>query len=255
MSPRRRHVLRGRRPPGGTRASRSLTPTRHVSRSPRGRTIPRSRRSSVSPRRRHVLRGRHSPGGTRASRSLTPTRHVSRSPSGRTVPRSPRTGRRLIGRPSTRRSLSTSPSRSRSRYRDRYGRESRSTRTPTTRYERSRSVTPTGRRSASLTPPGTRRRSRSPRGTRRGAGRRSRSYTLTPSRSITPSSTRSLRRPPPTQPTTTVLIGPAPSGVAPTFVGYDPDVRRSGVAVPRSAGEEEHGGPAPQMRTGAHIRQ
>ena len=99
----------------------------------------------------------------------------------------------------------------------------------------------------SLTP-SPRSRSRSPprraRGYRR-TGRRSGSYTPTPS------------QPPPTQPTTTVVIGPGPAGDAPTYVGYDPEHgRRSGVVpIPRSAGEEEHEEPAPHMRTGAHIRE
>jgi hypothetical protein len=71
---------------------------------------------------------------------------------------------------------------------------------------------------------------------------------------VTPSRSPLSRRPPPTQPTTTVVIGPAPSGGAPTFVGYGPEHGRGSevVTIPPSAEGEE---PEPQIRTGAHIRQ
>ena len=255
------HVLHRRPSPGGTTRSRSRTPTQRISRSPLGRIIPRSsartrRYDSQSPvrRRRHrspTLTARRddsqSPVGRRRYRSptLTARRVLSRSPT-----------RRITGRPSRRGSPSSSLSYSPSGYgRGRYARESRSTRTPTSRYERSRSITPTGRRSVSLTPSGTRS-SRSPsRRSRRDRrpGRRSRSYSTTPTSSLSPSRPPPHRRLPSTQPTTTVMIGPAPSVGAPTYVGYDPeDGRRSGVApVSRSAEGEE---PEPIIRTGTHIR-
>ena len=167
-----------------------------------------------------------------------------------------------------RRSLSHSPSCSPSRYRrSRYGRRSRSTRTPMTRYRRSRSVTPTRWRSVSLTPSGTHS-SRSPpppqAGRYRRTGHRPRSYTSIRSRSTTflpspsppPSPHQPSQQPPPTQPITTVVIGPGSAGAAPTFVGYDPEHgrRSNAVPIPRLAsGEYEK--PEPQMRTGARICQ
>ena len=54
-----------------------------------------------------------------------------------------------------------------------------------------------------------------------------------------------------------VVIGPGSAGAAPTYVGYDHEHgRRSEVVpIPRSAEGEEYEEPAPQIRTGAHIRQ